>query len=228
MLTQNNSLEKAIRKFFDTFEYPEVLKSKYPCECTDGHEYPCECTDGHEYPCDCDDMFINKQDGKDNLMRCPDLGPWYTQTLGNFDSVLNPSVNYNNINYIDENGNVLLKEIEIPVMGVNFKNIDVSYEVIPNKNYWMLHIVSDMKDCDVSNKDYANYVDSILKGKNSTLKYVKQKLDFANKYELDIIIPNSMDPSSIKCFLVDSILKVMIKPKKAEDTKARRIKVDIN
>lgn len=219
MLTQNNSLEKAIRKFFDTFDYPEILKSKYPCQCTDGSEYPC----------DCDNIFIDKQDKKDiPVMRCPDLGPWYTQSLGGFDSVLNPSVNYNNLNYIDENGKVLLKEIEIPVIGVNFKNIDVSYEPILNTNYWMLHVVSDMKNADVSNKDYVNFVDSVLGGKKPNLKYVKQNLDFANKYALDISIPDSMDPTSIKCFFVDSVLKIMIKPKKAEDIKARRIKVDIN
>lgn len=243
MLEKINSLEDFLNNVGVTADKSSPITLKFPCEVGDANKmFPCNFSD---------DPFIEELYKDSKPINIGDRGPhpqmnWVDiieelkkaidvnnkkdfDALNKFfksgeDIVLNPKMHYNITDELDQHGNIVYREIIVPVVGLSSDEVDVCINDVTKDSF----VVSvNGKSKETLSSDYGKYVDDIKKGKKAKKKIVKQSFTATTEFILNITVNGDMDPNTVKCFYDNSILKIIIKPKPVQKQSSKRVRIDV-
>lgn len=255
-MLKKNSLEEFLKSIKDLDEFyvsdpvrinfPCSIDNKYPCF-VDNNKYPCFVEDNSKYPCEVSDAPKIKNNGPhpqknwvdifDDLKKFDEFDfKEVNDRMEQFlksgeDLVIDPKVHYNIQDTIDSDGDILYREITVPVPGLSPEEVDVTINNVSryinvSKESFVISVNGRSKK--EMTPDYDKYLDTIKQNKKIKVKTVKKSFSISNEFILNILINNDMDPNSVKCFYNNSILKIIIKPKpKQKQVPAKRVKIDV-
>ena len=240
-MLKKNSLEEFLKsiKDLDEFYVSDPVRINFPCF-VDNNKYPCF-VDNNKYPCDVSDAPKIKNNGPhpqknwvdifDDLKKfdgfdIKEVNDRMEQFLkSGEDLVIDPKVHYNIQDTIDSDGDILYREITVPVPGLSPEEVDVTINNVSKESFVISVNGRSQKEM---TPDYDKYLDTIKQNKKIKVKTVKKSFSISNEFILNISINNDMDPNSVKCFYNNSVLKIIIKPKpKQKQVPAKRVKIDV-